>query len=371
MATQREWSLAARKTLATARANAYPTPAHDAPRTQPGKVIPITSGRRPPGQMTATTAEKQASPTMQAAFISFSLHAALVAAVCLPILHAYRHTQAIPLMKISLYFEHKPLSYPGTGDAGAADGGKGASAARDAGSTRHVEPQGDATPAPIVHRIVSVSPQGVAPSRIAQRHPLLPVPAVAPPAPTVVPGAAGITPRPAERNALLLLWDRWTHAGEAAGVTGRGRAGDGSGAGTGNGQGNGRGNGNGGGQGGYGGKGLGGGAVLIPMFRPCPAYPEIARREKHEGSVQLKGEIAPNGIVRTLRVFATSGFWELDEAAILAFRRWRFRALPATEPWTITARFVLDNHQAAGVGPAAGPSFACRVVNFGVTPSLR
>ncbi len=59
-----------------------------------------------------------------------------------------------------------------------------------------------------------------------------------------------------------------------------------------------------------------------------PEYPELARRRRCEGSVLVCFDILPGGDCGNVRVAETSGFAILDEAAIEAVRRWRFK--PAT-----------------------------------------
>lgn len=59
------------------------------------------------------------------------------------------------------------------------------------------------------------------------------------------------------------------------------------------------------------------------------AYPSDARREHHEGVVTLTVEVLTDGSVGQVRLAKSSGYAELDKAALGASKDWRFR--PATE----------------------------------------
>ncbi|EPY01825.1 energy transducer TonB [Magnetospirillum fulvum] len=62
-----------------------------------------------------------------------------------------------------------------------------------------------------------------------------------------------------------------------------------------------------------------------PLDAPPPSYPLSARRRGLEGRVQLRIAIDANGRVETVDVAASSGSETLDDAAVEAVRRWRFR----------------------------------------------
>ena len=66
--------------------------------------------------------------------------------------------------------------------------------------------------------------------------------------------------------------------------------------------------------------------LTVPGVRvPKPEYPAIARRWGHEGTVVLEIVIAAEGSVSDARVLKSSGYDELDEAAIdIVLKRWRF-----------------------------------------------
>ncbi len=59
-----------------------------------------------------------------------------------------------------------------------------------------------------------------------------------------------------------------------------------------------------------------------------PAYPESARRKRQEGVVELFMEVTSQGRVSSVKIHKSSGYPELDQAALNAARRYRFK--PAT-----------------------------------------
>ncbi len=58
--------------------------------------------------------------------------------------------------------------------------------------------------------------------------------------------------------------------------------------------------------------------------RVTPVYPLASRRRGEEGEVRLLVGVSIDGSTASVEVVGTSGFSALDEAAILAVRRWRF-----------------------------------------------
>lgn len=88
------------------------------------------------------------------------------------------------------------------------------------------------------------------------------------------------------------------------------------------------------GQGGAGGGPGGSGASapeLPPGFaagsldNPLPRYPSAARRRGIEGTVTLEVLVSPAGLPERVAIARSSGSGLLDEAAVEAVRRWRFR----------------------------------------------
>jgi periplasmic protein TonB len=101
--------------------------------------------------------------------------------------------------------------------------------------------------------------------------------------------------------------------------------GKGSGGGVGNGDGNGFGDGSGGGMGG--GVYRIGGGVSAPMVlsKTEPEYSEEARKAKYQGTVVLQIIVDERGMPQNIRVIRPLGLG-LDEKAIEAVQKWRFRA---------------------------------------------
>lgn len=63
--------------------------------------------------------------------------------------------------------------------------------------------------------------------------------------------------------------------------------------------------------------------------RPSPAYPRVSQRRGEQGRVVLRVLISPDGRVAQVKVQHSSGYERLDEAAVQAMQRARFR--PYTE----------------------------------------
>jgi periplasmic protein TonB len=64
------------------------------------------------------------------------------------------------------------------------------------------------------------------------------------------------------------------------------------------------------------------------LENPRPAYPEVARRRGWEGTVVIHLMLDEDGLPHGLRIQSSSGFDELDRAALASVQGWRFR--PAT-----------------------------------------
>jgi protein TonB len=58
---------------------------------------------------------------------------------------------------------------------------------------------------------------------------------------------------------------------------------------------------------------------------PPPAYPRPAVRKQQEGRVVLLADVRADGTVEKVRVESSSGFPLLDDAALDALERWRFK----------------------------------------------
>ncbi|HYO84221.1 MAG TPA: energy transducer TonB [Bryobacteraceae bacterium] len=138
--------------------------------------------------------------------------------------------------------------------------------------------------------------------------------------------------------------------GLPTGVPGPPSNGTGSGGGIGSGTGGGVGSGSGVGFGPGSGAGTGGGVYKIgggvsapvPIFKPEPEYSEEARKAKFQGAVLLSIVILPDGTTSNLRVSRALGLG-LDEKAIEAVRKWRFRpSLKDGKPVPVTANVEVN-----------------------------
>jgi periplasmic protein TonB len=125
--------------------------------------------------------------------------------------------------------------------------------------------------------------------------------------------------------------------GDPRGAIGPASGGPGSGNGIGNGKGGGIGDHNGPGMGIHDGSGVDGDAIgsqetgritaPVALFKPEPEYSEDGRKAKLQGIVTLRIEIDERGLPRLVAVRQGLGLG-LDEKAVEAVKRWRFR--PAT-----------------------------------------
>ncbi len=61
------------------------------------------------------------------------------------------------------------------------------------------------------------------------------------------------------------------------------------------------------------------------LKNPAPPYPEAAKSQGQEGVVHLKVDVGPDGLVEDLSIRKSSGFPLLDEAALKAVRKWKFK----------------------------------------------
>lgn len=83
------------------------------------------------------------------------------------------------------------------------------------------------------------------------------------------------------------------------------------------------------------------------LTNPAPEYPRRSRRAGEAGRVVLRVLVTPEGSAGEVRLRESSGFEQLDEAAIAAVRRWRFVAArqgdTAVAAWVVVPlRFDLD-----------------------------
>lgn len=83
-------------------------------------------------------------------------------------------------------------------------------------------------------------------------------------------------------------------------------------------------------------------------INPKPNYPEAARRARLEGLVTLTVTVSEHGLVEDVKISSSSGASILDNAAVSAVKKWRFRPAlisghPATSTIDIPVRFQLIN----------------------------
>jgi len=88
-------------------------------------------------------------------------------------------------------------------------------------------------------------------------------------------------------------------------------------------------------------------AIPIVLNNPVPAYPELARKRGQQGMVLLEVQVGPTGSVTQLRLHRSSGYQNLDRAALETVARWRFRPGKENEQpvsmWVrVPVRFVLE-----------------------------
>jgi len=61
-----------------------------------------------------------------------------------------------------------------------------------------------------------------------------------------------------------------------------------------------------------------------PLFQQKPRYPDLARRAGIEGQAVVKALVDIDGSVMDVQILKSSGNQMLDEAALVAARRWKF-----------------------------------------------
>ncbi|MBK1694208.1 hypothetical protein CKO09_05570 [Chromatium weissei] len=61
------------------------------------------------------------------------------------------------------------------------------------------------------------------------------------------------------------------------------------------------------------------------LNNPAPSYPDTARRLRQEGTVQLRVQVSISGNASAVSIASSSGVISLDQAAVRAVQRWRFK----------------------------------------------
>ena len=78
------------------------------------------------------------------------------------------------------------------------------------------------------------------------------------------------------------------------------------------------------------------------MVNEPPAYPSIARVRGWEGEVTLIAYVNDNGYVYNVDVLSSSGHRTLDQAAVKAISKWKFRVGGKPSEVKIPINFVLE-----------------------------
>ncbi len=188
---------------------------------------------------------------------------------------------------------------------------------------------GQKTPTPVSHGAPpKFAPKQFMPPALAIPKPLLPVtPTITAPVPQIQADNYG---------------DPYSKVMQQSGGPGANGLGSGTGGGLGSGNGNGYGPGSGGGTGG-GVYQIGGDVSQpIPIYKPEPEYSEEARKAKYSGTVLLSLVIDEHGNTRDIKVVRPLGLG-LDEKAIEAVAKWRFRAaLKGGRPVAVQAQVEVN-----------------------------
>ena len=105
----------------------------------------------------------------------------------------------------------------------------------------------------------------------------------------------------------------------------------------------------------------GDGNGLVLLDRVMPAYPGAAARRGEQGLTNVILHVTESGRVDQVKIERSSGFKDLDEAAERAFRRWRFKRMPAGSApagkWVRTGhRFIMYRFAYSRLEPGAAES---------------
>jgi len=83
------------------------------------------------------------------------------------------------------------------------------------------------------------------------------------------------------------------------------------------------------------------------LSNPKPEYPEEAKQMRQQGVVMVSVEVGADGHPTDVSVSRSSGFPQLDEAAVRGVRRWIFEparaaGLPVSSHVEVPVRFSLS-----------------------------
>jgi TonB family protein len=83
------------------------------------------------------------------------------------------------------------------------------------------------------------------------------------------------------------------------------------------------------------------GVLLLPVGPHFGVYPGIAHRRGEEGTVYLGITVRPDGTVSDPQVILSSGFNELDRAAIYSSLLWLYQPIPKPAQTVVDIRFSI------------------------------
>lgn len=76
-----------------------------------------------------------------------------------------------------------------------------------------------------------------------------------------------------------------------------------------------------------------------------PNYPNRAKRLGQEGIVHLEIQISKSGFAEEIRILTSSGYPDLDIAAINAVKKWEFEPNKTSSNWAkLSVNFLIKNH---------------------------
>ncbi len=73
-----------------------------------------------------------------------------------------------------------------------------------------------------------------------------------------------------------------------------------------------------------------------------PLYPRRAQQRKQEGRVILDATVDTSGLVRSIKVFRSSGYKALDRSALRAVKQWRFKPLGKQSSQLVVMRIPVN-----------------------------
>ena len=110
---------------------------------------------------------------------------------------------------------------------------------------------------------------------------------------------------------------------------------------------------------------LGRAATEHVIYAPPPEYPAEARARHLTGSGVFAVQIRPDGSVERVDTVKSLGHTSLDDAAITAFRKWRFYTHKADWVFRIPIRYVDGPpHRDAAMSARPAPGYGALITVF-------